>query len=113
MYITNAFSLQMLDLTEISLISVKPISLEEVKSMKDNLVSALGHQDIANVLSEMIGVKLPVNRISNKLEFDEPILVAQFTGGRLPEGATKLPEGFTIKFVLVKKLNPHSTVIKL
>jgi hypothetical protein len=61
----------------------------------------------------MIGVKLPVNRISNKLEFDEPIIVAQFTGGRLPEGATKLPDGFSLKFVMVKKLDHHSTVIKL
>lgn len=107
MFITNAFSLQMLDLSEKSLISVTPVSVEEIKERLAKgsvLESALGHADIARVTGNILGIELPVNRISNKLKTGEPILVAQFVGGRLPEGATSLPEGFEIKFVLVAKV---------
>lgn len=90
-YISNAFSLQMvanakeinLNITEIE----KP-TLDELKEM----TSAIGHADLANIL----GVEC--NRINISLKGDDVLYVAQLIGGRLPEGTTTLPEGFSLKW---------------
>lgn len=62
------------------------------------LESAVGHQDTANVLG------VPMNRANVKLEKGDSVIVAQLQGGRLPEGSTTLPEGFSFKFLLVTVL---------
>ena len=61
----------------------------------DTLVSAIGHQDTANVL----GVQM--NRTNVSLASGDVAYVAQLVGGRLPEGSTTLPDGFMFKFVKV------------
>ena len=61
----------------------------------DTLVSAIGHQDTANVL----GVQM--NRVNVSLASGDVAYVAQLVGGRLPEGSTTLPDGFMFKFVKV------------
>lgn len=99
MYISNAFSLQMLSLEKGFNLRVEPISKEEIKNF--NLVSAIGHADTAAVVSEQLGVTLPMQRISLKLQSGESLIVAQLMGGRLPEGSTNLPEGFSISYVKV------------
>lgn len=71
------------------------VKFENVDVLPDNLVSAVGHQDTANVLG------VDMNRINVKLNKGDIAYVAQLMGGRLPEGATTLPEGFTFKFVKV------------
>ena len=38
------------------------------------------------------------------LKKGDTLYVAQLTGGRLPEGATELPEGFSFKFLKVELL---------
>lgn len=60
--------------------------------------SCIGHADTAAVISNLLGVDLPMNRQSVTLEENETVVVAQYTGPRLPEGATELPEGATITF---------------
>lgn len=87
-YLLNAFSLQMVDV---------PCSVyfEEVDALPDGLVSAIGHTDTAKVL----GVE--PNRINVHLSKGDVAYVAQLQGGRLPEGATTLPDGFSFKFIKV------------
>jgi len=92
-YLGNAFSLQMLQETPATL-KVQEVSKEEV--FGSNFVSVVGHQDTANIL----GVKM--NRVSVTLKKGDILYVAQLTGGRLPEGATTLPEGFSFKFMKVE-----------
>lgn len=87
-YLLNAFSLQMVDVP----CSVK---FEEVSELPKGLTSAVGHQDTANVL----GVEM--RRVNVHLYPGDVAYVAQLMGGRLPEGATTLPDGFTFKFVKV------------
>lgn len=99
MYITNAFSLQMLDLDKEYTITIKPIDKEDIFSL--SLQSAIGHIDTANVVSNELNKTLHMNRVNIKLMPGESIIVAQLTGGRLPEGSTTLPEGFAIKYILV------------
>lgn len=93
-YIANAFSLQMIDVENYS-INVTTLNEEEFNAVKSTAHSVVGHPDTANVL----GVEH--NRSSIKLNIGDILYVAQLSGGRLPEGATKLPEGFSFKYLKV------------
>lgn len=87
-YLLNAFSLQMVDVP-------CNVHFEEVDELPDGLISAIGHQDTANILG------VPMNRINVHLSKGDVAYVAQLQGGRLPEGSTTLPDGFTFKFIRV------------
>lgn len=79
-YLGNAFSLQMLQ-DEIATIDVNLISKEDIPS---DCVSVIGHQDLADFLG------VPMNRVNTKLSRTDVLYVAQFIGGRLPEGVNML-----------------------
>ena len=98
-YLANAFSLQMLDLSSAISVEIVPVTMEEVAA--SGFESGVGHQDTANVLTTLLGVEVPMQRVSVRLESGDVLYVAQVTGGRLPEGATTLPKGFTLTFVKV------------
>jgi hypothetical protein len=68
----------------------------------NNCESCIGHADTARVLSTLLQKEIPCNRVTVQLKQNEKFIVAQYIGPRLPEGATVLPEGATIKFFLVK-----------
>ena len=87
-YLLNAFSLQMVDVP-------CTVHFEEVDALPDGLTSAIGHIDTAKVL----GVE--PNRINVHLSKGDTAYVAQLQGGRLPEGTTTLPEGFSFKYIKV------------
>ena len=87
-YLLNAFSLQMINFPAV-------VNFEEIDSLPDGLTSAIGHADTAAILG------VPMNRINVKLSKGDVAHVAQLQGGRLPEGSTKLPDGFSFKFVKV------------
>lgn len=90
MFLTNAFSLQMLDEFPTS------VKVSEVSELPEGLESAVGHADTAAVLG------VPCNRVNVKLKNGDTVFVAQLQGGRLPEGSTTLPEGFTFRFLKVE-----------
>lgn len=96
-FLTNAFSIQMLQ--NGGVVRFEEISLEDIPA---DVVSAIGHADTAAVLSNLLGFEVPMNRTSVTLDGDTELFVAQLMGGRLPEGATTLPEGFKFKFFRVK-----------
>lgn len=85
-YIGNAFSLQMVAESNYFL------RVEEVDSLPNEAVSVIGHADTASVLG------LPFNRVNLKMKLGDVLYVAQLQGGRLPEGCTELPEGFTFRY---------------
>ena len=64
-------------------------------------VSAVGHGETALVFSNVLDVDVPMNRATVSLEIGDTIIVGQYSGPRLPEGATMLPEGATIKWAQV------------
>lgn len=90
-YILNAFSLQMLQ-------GDATVKFQEVEKLPDGLKSAIGHADTAAVLG------VDCNRVNVSLRKGDVAYVAQLTGGRLPEGCTTLPEGFTFKYIKVEVL---------
>lgn len=97
-YLCNAFSLQMLDTSVGHSISIDPIDSSRVPT---DVTSAIGHQETADVVSNILGFEVPMNRTSITLVPGDVIYVAQLTGGRLPEGSTSLPDGFEIQFLVV------------
>ena len=98
-YLSNAFSLQMLDTTVATTVKVTPIDISDVKDL--DFVSVVGHQDTAAVLTDMLGKDVPCNRTSLSLKKGDTLIVAQIVGGRLPAGATKLPDDFKMTFLKV------------
>ena len=92
-YIGNAFSLQMV--SEAAVVTVLPCKAKDVPKTAQSII---GHADTAVVVSDLLGREVPMNRQSVHLNAGDVLYVAQITGGRLPEGATTLPEGFSLEF---------------
>lgn len=96
----NAFSLSMLPSNvEVIDLQVTKLTLEEARGFlqSEPFASFVGHADTAKILENLLGVSVPVSRSS----FNAPnarMIVAQYIGPRLPEGATTLPEGARIEF---------------
>lgn len=101
--ITNAFSINMLSMDS----NLKFIQLNELEArwIVGNFPhsSAVGHADTAAVLSAVLGVDVPMNRTTLQMERGVGLLVGQYKGPRLPEGATALPEGASIEWWLVRQ----------
>ena len=93
MYLGNAFSLQMV--ADNAIICKVEVSPEQVPV---NAESIIGHKDTAAVVSTILGRNVPCNRASVMLDDEDTLYVAQVVGGRLPEGATTIPDGMEIKF---------------
>lgn len=95
-YLGNAFSLQMVDFP--SAINVRDVSPCDVP---EDCVSCIGHADTAAVVSGILRREVTVNRASIKLAQGDVLYVAQLMGGRIPEGSTTIPDGMSIKFLMV------------
>lgn len=101
-YLSNAFSLQMLETGTAHTVRTAPVTASEVAdALRGGYVSAIGHADTARVVSGLLKLDVPANRVNLRLTASDILYVAQVTGGRLPEGATVLPEGVTLQFVRV------------
>ena len=105
-FLANAFSLQMVQTDQYRL-AIKTVSTNEVANRLQNetWVSCVGHTDIAAVAGDMLGMEVQYNRGNISLREGDTMFVAQVIGGRLPEGATKLPNGYTIVWKQVEIIN--------
>ena len=67
--------------------SFEKSSLEDVKELlkENDFVSAIGHQSTAEVLTELIGIDIPMNRIQFSQEAGQTAIVFRLLG-RIPEG---------------------------
>ena len=97
-YLSNAFSINMINTDKFSIIRTRRISPSEIPK---NVVSLIGHPDTARVVSNLLGFEVPCNRANLILGINDILYVAQYRGPRLPEGATELPKGVTIEFIEV------------
>lgn len=82
------------------MVTVFPATVRVEECSKDKALAAdnlsvVGHPDTANVLG------VAFNRVSVKLNKGDVLYVAQIVGGRLPEGCTTLPDGYSFKFLKV------------
>ena len=84
-YVSNSFSLNMLK-HERELILVYPESIENIKKLlRKGFISAVGHESTAKVLSKILDIEIPVNRVEIKIERGDKLVVFQLLQ-RLPEG---------------------------
>ena len=53
------------------------ISLEDVKEMltEENIMSAIGHNTTADIMTELIGINIPVNRIQASQESGQKAII--------------------------------------
>ena len=101
--ITNAFSINMLSMD--SDLKFSRLKETEARWIAENFQhsSAVGHADTAAVLGAALGTEVPMNRTTLQMERGVGLLVGQYKGPRLPEGATALPEGASIEWWLVSQ----------
>jgi hypothetical protein len=81
-YLSNAFSLNMLNFNpEVPVpikLLVRQLTLNQVKSLLElGFESAVGHQSIAEILSNLLGIKVPTNKTAIKLQSDDILIVFQ------------------------------------
>ena len=99
-FLCNAFSINMInDRADVTFVNVD----EPTQFLVKGFESAVGHADTARVFSSILGMEVQANRINVVLDDENRLVVGQYKGPRLPEGATKLPEGAVIEWWLVYK----------
>jgi len=99
-YILNAFSANMIKDFPVN-VSFREVDANEAAVLADSATSAVGHADTAAVFSSVLGKPVAMNRANVSLSAGDSVLVGQYSGARLAEGATQLPEGATIKWLVV------------
>ena len=76
--LTNAFSINMLNRAGQNL-TFRPCTIEAVRNLHRNeggLVSAVGHEDTARILTSVLGFVVPFNRANVVLDGDSSLIVA-------------------------------------
>ena len=106
-HLLNAFSAGMLD-GETTSLTFAAANVNRVRRLCSNGVqSHVGHADTAALLAAMLETPVPMTRDSFSfaaLPAGDVVIVAQYNGARLPEGATSLPEGAKIVFFEVYRV---------
>jgi len=110
LYISNAFSLGMLSNTNV-ILNVSELKDEEVKRLiADGFISCVGHQTTADLMSAVLGTKVPVNRVAISLNPNDTVIVMQLQS-RLPEGKVLDSEeikSIQYKWLLVEIVDPST-----
>lgn len=103
MKVLNSFSIQMMP--HGGTIMIAPMNTHDIKQIlaEDGVESCIGHADTARIVSSILGIDIPANRVSVQIEDGESVIVAQYMGPRLPEGAGELPTGAEIRFYVVDR----------
>jgi hypothetical protein len=75
-----------------------------IRTTNDTMVmQAVGHEQTAKLANADLGADLvKFNRISVRLDSGDELLICQYVGPRLPEGATTLPEGAELVWYYAK-----------
>ena len=102
-YISNAFSLSMLSNFPVTL-RVREVGLEEVKELlSGSFTSAVGHQATADLLTKLLQIQIPFNRVPISLNPSDILIVFQLLT-RLEEGKILTKEELAklqFKFLIV------------
>lgn len=106
-YLTNAFSLNMLAKLN-ALVAVQEIGIGEARKMiseahkNGKLTNAIGHPNTDLLARKVLELDIPAGeRKTVRVHNDEYVVVCQYIGPRLEEGATELPENATLKWIRV------------
>lgn len=109
-YVGSFFSISMIDCMseEGKNIFIQPILNPKkwvIEKGEKNIISCIGHEDTVKLINDKLGTRFPYARINISMVEGDIMLVAQYTGPRLPEGATTLPEGTTLRYYEISVLS--------
>jgi hypothetical protein len=94
-YLGNAFALSMVDGD--CKISIRLVDMEEVTEiLSKGFTSVVGHASTAELYSSLLKMEIVVNRVTTLLNKNDILIVGQYSGPRLEEGAISLPENASI-----------------
>ena len=103
-FIVNAFSWN-LWASLWATIKTEELTLDDARYWASNpIIWAIGHADTSAIVSHLLypgEEPLQANRETVRVLKGDSLIVAQYVGPRLPEGAIELPEGAKIKWVRV------------
>ena len=99
-YISNAFATNMLSKFPVAVSFVETSPAHVASMVRDGAISSVGHESTAAVFSKVLGVKVPMQRSTIELQPGDSVIVGSYKGPRLEEGATELPEGATIVWLI-------------
>lgn len=106
--VLNAFSPGMLPTAVVTTVTFSDVTVDMARALiEPGFTSAVGHADTAALLSDQLGVPVPANRVSVAIPARAygvapwTSLIGQYSGPRLPEGTTTLPEGASIRWIAV------------
>jgi len=86
LYVNNTFSLNMLDNTTEATLKVHEIDVQTAKSLlQTQWVSCIGHQGTAEILTNILDIQIPFNRIPVKMKRGDIALIFQLMT-RVEEG---------------------------
>ena len=102
-YLLNGWSFSMPRM-ESGILTWHTLSLDEARLQGYDAISCIGHEDLANVLTEMFGFPVEYNRENIKLNKGDVVIICYLKGGRLPEGTKTLPDNVDLGFKCVKIL---------
>jgi len=103
-FISNAFSINMVKSP--ANLTIAEVDINDVKNIvtTNSFTSAIGHNSTSEILSKLLGVEVPTNRISISLNNDDILIVFQVMV-RIEEGRILSEEELQAlpkKFFLVK-----------
>jgi hypothetical protein len=104
-YLNNAFSLSMLGKVDQVTLHVERLSLERVRELSRDAVSVVGHVTTRALFSSLLGFDVAYNRATVTLTVEDELVVGQYCGSRLAEGATLLPDGATVEWYWLRMQN--------
>lgn len=99
--LVNAFSPNMIQFFPVT-VKFSELTVTEAKKVAEKACSCVGHSDTAAVFASVLGTEVPTARVTLVVVPGDVLLLGQYKGPRLPEGATSLPEGATIVWLLVE-----------
>jgi hypothetical protein len=99
-YICNAFSVNMLPDDAPTWVHVRPITVDQARNLaiEGDAQSVVGHTETAAVFGEILGMPVEQNRATIRLDLDDSVILGQYYGPRLKEGATILPPEAQVKW---------------
>lgn len=100
MQLLNAFSANMLSVFPTT-VKFEEIPVTRAAELARDATSAVGHADTAAVFAATLGCPVACARATVSLKSGDTALLGQYKGPRLPEGATTLPAGATIQWLVV------------
>lgn len=82
-------------------IPITTAAVKDIIGIADEVENFIGHADTASMVGTDLGLSLIPNRDKYTFSPSDNLIVAQYTGPRLPEGCQVLPDGSTLSYWLV------------